>query len=109
MADGPLRLVAPPGVTLAGNDIQKIGVEPKTQAAIYSVVTPGDFSVEVGGAVPTATDDSDMPQPVPAPPKIYRHLAWLIGLAFAVLGTGLLVLFRNSSPSRLPDARSHRS
>lgn len=108
MSAGPLRLVAPAGVTLAGSDIQKVGVEPKTQAAIYSVVAPGDFSVEVSGAVPTA-DDSDTPQPVPGRPKIYQHLRWLVVLAFAVLGTGLIVLFRNSSPGRLPDAPSHRS
>ena len=29
MPSGPLRLVAPPGVTLAGTDLQKVGTEPK--------------------------------------------------------------------------------
>ncbi len=45
MPAGPLRLVAPPGVTLAGNDIQRMGTEPKTQATIYNVIAAENFSV----------------------------------------------------------------
>ncbi len=41
MATGPLRLIAPHGVTLAGNDLQSVGTEPKTQATIYNVVAAG--------------------------------------------------------------------
>lgn len=103
MAAGPLRLVAPSGVTLAGSDIQQIGTEPKTQATIYNVLPSGNFSVLVSGAGSLhgntdadSSQDADEPAIVQGKPQIYIHLGWLVTLAFSVLGVGLIVLFRNS-------------
>jgi hypothetical protein len=110
MPSGPLRLIAPSGVTLAGKDIESVGTEPKTQAAIYTVIAPGPFSVDVTGTGSlhnggdesgAQTDDSDSPQVTEGQPKIYAHLSWLIALAFCILGLGLVVLYR-SSPVRSP-------
>jgi hypothetical protein len=107
MSAGPLRLIAPSGVTLAGKDIQSAGTEPKTQATIYTVSAPDLFSVDVTGTgslhTPDANpvDDSDSPQVIEGQPQIYRHLSWLVALTFSILAVGLVFLFR-SSPVRAP-------
>ncbi|MGA8025886.1 MAG: carboxypeptidase-like regulatory domain-containing protein [Bryobacteraceae bacterium] len=103
MPSGPLRLVVPSGVTLAGKDIQSVGTEPKTQATIYNVVAPADFAVDVtgagslrGGDEANAVDDSDSPPVTEGRPRIYTHLVWLIAVIFSILGVGIILLFRNS-------------
>lgn len=109
MAAGPLRLIAPSGVALAGKDIQSVGTEPKTQAGIYTVTAPGAFSVDVTGTgslhngndQTAQEDDGDSPQVTEGQPRIYAHLSWLLALAFCILGVGLVVLYR-SSPVRSP-------
>lgn len=107
MPAGPLRLIAPPGVTIAGKDIQSVGTEPKTQATIYTVTVAEAFTVDLGGMGSLRGDQAETPDPSDEPsivegkPQIYNHLGWLLGLAFAVLGVGLLVLFR-TSPVRSP-------
>ncbi len=108
MASGPLRLVVPSGVTLAGGDIEKVGVEPKTQATIYTVTAANNFSTEITGTgtlrqpgSEAVADDSESPEVTQGPPQIYHHLGWLVAFAFATLGAGLLVLFR-TSPVRPP-------
>lgn len=105
MRAGPLRLVAPPGVTLAGADIQPVGTEPKTQATIYNVISSKNFSVDITGTGSLQSadnvDTSDEPSITEGPPQIYAHLGWLLALAFSVLAIGLIVLAR-SSPVRSP-------
>jgi hypothetical protein len=108
MQAGPLRLVAPAGVILAGNDVERIGTEPRTQATIYSIKPAGDFSVEVagrgslrGGDQAAGPDDSESPGITEGRPQIYRYLPWLIALALSILAVGFIVLFR-SSPVRSP-------
>lgn len=109
----PLRLVVPGGVSLAGKDLQKIGQEPKTQATIYNVVATGNFAADITGtgSLPgeqnaaadqqaNSPDANDEPPIVEGSPKIYQHLPWLLGLAFSILGLGLVALFRNSRAQR---------
>lgn len=107
MPAGPLRLIAPSGVTFSGKDIQSIGTEPKTQATIYNVIAPDQFSFDITGIgslhqQDTGTDDdADRPQVTEGNPQIYAHMGWLLTLAFGILGLGLFILFRNS-PVRSP-------
>ena len=107
MPSGPLHLIVPAGVTLAGKDIQSVGTEPKTQANIYTVIAPGAFSAEIAGVgalrtpEPTQPDQSDSPQVTEGQPQIYRHMGWLLGLALAILAVGLVFLYTNS-PVRAP-------
>ena len=103
MPSGPLRLIAPSGVTLAGTDIQPVGTEPTTQASIYNVISPNSFTVSITGtgalhnaADSGSADTSDSPQVTEGRPQIYSHLTLLIVLAFSILGVGLIMLFRNS-------------
>ena len=107
---GPLRLIAPSGVTLTSPDVQNIGVEPKTQATIYNVKGPA-YTVEISGTgslrPPESTDSSapaqgsDSPAITQGTPQIYQHLPWLVGAALSILAVGLVVLYR-SSPVRAP-------
>ncbi len=106
---GPLRLVAPNGVTLEGADLRKIGQEPKSLATIFDVAATGPFTVAVAGTgslrgggddAAAQTDTSDAPQIEQAKPPVYRYLPALIGLALGILGLGLVILYR-SSPVRV--------
>jgi hypothetical protein len=109
MGGGPLRLVAPPGITLSGNDIQQLGVEPNTQATIFNVVPNGAFSVDIagsgslngpgGGGNNGGGNEDESPPVTEGPPKIYQHLGWLLAFALGILGVGVIVLYR-SSPVR---------
>ncbi|HZS57175.1 MAG TPA: carboxypeptidase-like regulatory domain-containing protein [Bryobacteraceae bacterium] len=107
MPSGPLRLIAPPGVTFSGTDIQQIGTEPKTQATIYNVTAPDLFSFDIAGTgslhqqSTDTEDDADRPQVTEGNPQIYAHMGWLLTLAFGILAVGLAFLFR-SSPVRSP-------
>lgn len=103
MPAGPLRLIAPSGVALAGKDIQNVGTEPKTQAGIYNVIVPNAFTVDITGTGSLRTpedtgavDTSGSPQVVEGAPRIYQHLFWLLGLVLAILATGLILLFRTT-------------
>jgi plastocyanin len=102
---GPMRLIAPSGVTMTGADVQSVGTEPKTQATIYTVTKP-DFSVDIAGTgtlhppEPEAPDN-DSPPVTTGDPQIYKHLPWLAGLALGILAVGLVVLYR-TSPVRSP-------
>lgn len=108
MPAGPLRLVAPPGLTLAGSDVQKIGIEPTTQATIFNVIRSGNFSVDIAGSGSlhpdnsSESDDSDAPQITEGKPPIYAHRNLLIALALAILALGVVVLYR-TSPVRRAD------
>jgi hypothetical protein len=111
MPAGPLHLIVPAGATLAGNDVQNSGTEQKTQATIYTVTAPDAFSTDITGigslrqaSDGPSADTSEAPQPVEAPPQIYRHMAWLLALALSILTVGLIFLFR-SSPVRSPYAK----
>lgn len=99
---GPVRLVAPQGVTLEGNDVRQLGQEPSTKASIYDLVALAGFSVKVNGMGTLRSDanngatsaDGDSPQIETGLPAVYRHLLWLIALAFAVLTVGFFLLWR---------------
>ncbi len=105
MPTSPLRLVAPAGVTITGKEIQILGTEPNTKATVYNVNAADGFAVDVAGIgtlhppEATAGDTSDQPQIEEGKPAIYGHLGVLVGLTFAILATGLALLFRGSVPA----------
>jgi hypothetical protein len=107
MPTSPLRLVVPPGVLLAGNDVERIATEPSTQATIYGIKVAEDFSVEVAGRgslrgdQTSSRDESESPSITQGQPQVYRHMGWLFALAMSILAVGFAALFR-SSPVRSP-------
>jgi hypothetical protein len=109
MQSGPLRLIAPAGVTLTGKDLQSVGTEPKTQATIYNVTATGAFSADIAGVGSLRTpetsqpDQNDSPPVTEGQPQIYKYMGWLLGLALAILAVGLAYLY-TTSPVRAPYA-----
>ncbi len=97
------NLVVPNGVTAKSDDLELAGMEPKTQASIYRIKN-ASFKVEVQGTGVLAGaqsegsgDDTGQPQVQEVKPRIYDSMYWILGMAFAILGLGSLLLARNSA------------
>jgi hypothetical protein len=102
--EGQSDLVIPNGVTVKGDKLELAGQEPKTQASIYKIAN-GSFKVELEGTgvltkpdapVADPEEDTGMPTIQEVKPRIYDRMYWILGMAFAVLGLGSFVLYRNS-------------
>ncbi len=103
---GPLRLIAPAGVTLESDDIRKLGTEPTTQATIYDLAATDAYSMAIKGMgslrppqTEAGSDTSDSPPVESNPPPVYKRLPYLTGMALGILAIGFVLLFR-SSPVR---------
>ncbi len=102
---GPLRIVAPKGVTLTGDKLKSLGTEPRTQASIYEV--EGDqYKVQFTGtgslraaaeAANTDQQQSDQPQVEARKPRIYDRLIPMLGLMSLILVFGFLLLYRKTA------------
>jgi hypothetical protein len=98
------NLVVPSGVTAKSDDLDLAGQEPKTQASIYRIKN-ANFKVEVDGIGALqesegSADDSGQPQVQEVKPRIYESLYWILGMAFAILGLGSVLLARNAAKQR---------
>jgi hypothetical protein len=99
--EGSSNLVVPSGVTAKSDDLELVGQEPKTQASIYRIKN-ASFKVEVDGTGSLqqsegSADDSGQPQVQEVKPRIYESLYWILGMAFAILGLGSVLLARNAA------------
>jgi hypothetical protein len=96
------NLVVPNGVTVKSDDLELAGQEPKTQASIYRIKN-ANFQLEVDGTgilqaqSGGAGDDSGQPQVQEVKPRIYANMYWILGMSFAILGLGSLLLARNAA------------
>jgi hypothetical protein len=94
------NLVVPSGVTAKSDDLELAGTEPKTQATIYRIKN-ANFKVEVDGTgllqgqSEGSGDDNGQPQVQEVKPRIYQSMYWILGMAFAILGLGSVLLARN--------------
>ena len=93
--------MVPSGVTAKSDDLELVGQEPKTQASIYRIKN-ASFKVEVDGIGTLqqsegSADDSGQPQVQEVKPRIYESLYWILGMAFAILGLGSVLLARNAA------------
>jgi len=103
-SEGDSDLVIPSGVTLKGDDFELMGQEPKTQASIYKI-KKANFQVELDGAGTLAPlggaaaqdEDNGSPSIQEVNPRIYEKLYWILGVAFAILGLGSVLLYRSGS------------
>jgi hypothetical protein len=99
------NLVVPSGVTAKSDDLELAGQEPKTQASIYRIKTRiknASFKVEVVGTGALeqsegSADDGGQPQVQEVKPRIYESMYWILGMAFAILGLGSVLLARNAA------------
>lgn len=106
-AEGASDLVIPTGVTIKGDNLELAGQEPKTQASIYRI-KGSQFKVEVAGtgalqpggeasgSAPGSEEDNGAPTIQEVKPRIYERLYWILGIAFATLALGSVVLYRSS-------------
>ena len=92
------NLVVPSGVTAKSDDLELAGQEPKTQASIYRIKN-ANFKVEVDGIgllQPAEGSPDGQPQVQEVKPRIYESMYWILGMAFAILGLGSVLLARNA-------------
>jgi len=94
---GPVRLVAPRGVTLEGDGLQMIGREPTTQATVYQVAGK-EYAVRIEGAgrllSPESGEGGRGRGIQTIVPPLYEALAPVLGLAFLILLLGFILLYR---------------
>jgi len=101
-AEASSNLVVPNGVTVKSDDLELAGTEPKTQASIYRI-KKASFKVEVDGTgilqaqSEGSGDDNGQPTVQEVKPRIYESMYWILGMAFAILGLGSLLLARNAA------------
>lgn len=99
-------LIVPKGVTLAGDNLNDMGAEPRTQAHIYGLKQPSYQISLTGTAEPSAQDagsggDSGGQDPgsqiTEVKPRLYTQLKPILGLALGILALGFVLLYRTSS------------
>lgn len=106
--DDNTYLIAPNGVTLTGDNLNDLGVEPQTQARIYGLNAPA-YKVEFSGqavaaADDTASEDASGPQIEIVPARVFGYTWPIIGLGLAVLGIGFAILYRAQEGSGAKEA-----
>lgn len=105
-AEGSTDLVIPTGVTIKGDNLEQVGQEPKTQANVFRV-KGSEFKVQVEGSgslqpsdapgtAASSGEDTGQPGIEEVKPRIYDSLYWILGIAFATLALGSVVLYRSS-------------
>lgn len=99
---GPVRFVFPRGVTAKGAALESNGVEPTTQATIYTL--KGDsYKIMLDGAgalrseQPAAQPEEEGPAIEQILPRIYERKYWVVGLTLAILAVGFAVNYRASA------------
>jgi hypothetical protein len=104
----PTRLVTPPSVTLTGDSLDSLGQEPQTKAHIYDVKN-ASFEVAITGTGSLRQPDASAQQEAGGEPddgrpqiesgtaRIYTQLPWVLGLTFAILGLGGVLLYRKGA------------
>ncbi|MEO8028115.1 MAG: hypothetical protein ABI823_16640 [Bryobacteraceae bacterium] len=106
--DAPTRLVSPAAVTLEGDGIVALGQEPTTQAHIYDTkgLTYTATINGVGALRPPGGDAGEDPGSAGGPeikqirPKLYERLYWILGLTFAILALGFVLIYRRDAPEK---------
>jgi hypothetical protein len=97
---GVVRLVFPKGVKVSSANMESNGVEPTTQAAIFTLKST-EYKIEIDGAgslratqpaAPAAEEDGPSIQQIK--PRIYDRLYWILGLTLAILAAGFVLNYR---------------
>jgi hypothetical protein len=109
--EGATRIVVPNGVTIEGDGLTPLGQEPSTQANIYDI--KGDaFTVKLEGSGTLAAgdgssdnDDSGAPKITEVRPYLYTNLYPILGLSFAILALGFVVMYRARPSDSAPKGK----
>lgn len=102
-------IAAPNGVTVTGAGLVDKGKEPRTQASIFELSTTdldlklegqGELSSGQGAAGGGQEAESRGPSISQVNPRIHDRLYWVLGLTFAILGIGFVLLYRTQESKR---------
>jgi hypothetical protein len=109
--DDNTYLIVPNGVTIAGDGLNDLGLEPKTQAHLYGF-SGAAYTIQLTGAVaaaPTASDSqadtSGQPQLDQIMPRLYEKTIPILAVALGILALGFALLYR--APGTLPAKESN--
>jgi len=101
--DGPVRVVAPQGVTLTG-DVKQLGTEPQTQAGVFEVAGKA-FSIGIEGtgslrAAQGAVENEEEEgggglQQIR--PRVYLRFKEILALCLIALAAGFVLLYRKGA------------
>jgi len=101
--EGVTRLVTPSTVTLSGDGVESLGQEPQTKAHIYNA-GGAEYSVKIAGVgslrnpeAAAPDEDTGEPQIEEKAARVYSRMYWVMGMAFAILGLGGVLLYRKSA------------
>jgi hypothetical protein len=109
-------LVIPDGVSIAGENLNDLGIEPKTQARLYGLQA-ASYSVQLTGSVAAApaadtssggsadSADSGAPQAEVVMPHAMGYAGPILGLALGILALGFILLYRASGTAKESDER----
>jgi hypothetical protein len=100
-------LIAPNGVTLAGEGLNDLGAEPRTQAHIwglagntYKITLTGEEAARPASAGDAGggdqSDNGGGPGIQEIMPRLYNKVTVILGLALGILALGFVLLYRNS-------------
>jgi hypothetical protein len=103
-------LIVPNGVTVAGEGLNDLGQEPKTQAHLYGF-SGSAYNVQLTGSAAPATSDAGAqpesagPQIEQILPRIYDKTIPIMAVAFGILALGFALLYR--APGTVPAKESN--
>jgi hypothetical protein len=110
--DGAVNLVVPAGVSLKGDGVEPIGMEPQTKAGIYAIKVP-NYTVELQGTGTMAAAAPAEPEGPGSsldeiPPRIYGSLYPILGLSLGILALGFVLFYRMGAPAPVSVPQSKR-
>jgi len=103
-------LIVPNGVSMAGEGLNDLGQEPKTQAHLYGF-SGAAYNVQLTGAAAAAASDSDAgaasdrPQIDQIMPSLYGKTIPILAAALGILALGFALLYR--APGTVPAKESN--
>ena len=106
---GPVRIVAPKGVTLESAALSNLGPEPRTQATVWEVKGT-EYAINISGtgalrdagasasesAEASAQGESDTPGIDIIKARIYQRVEVIVALTLAMLAVGFVMLYRTA-------------
>lgn len=101
-SDENTYIIAPNGVTLAGDSLRDLGTEPRTQAHIFGLQAPA-YRIQVTGAgidTSDAGEGSGGPQIQQILPRVMDQRIVILVLALGILALGLALLYRTEANER---------
>jgi hypothetical protein len=107
--DDNTYLIVPNGVTMAGEGLNDLGQEPKTQAHLYGFAG-SDYKIQMTGtpvdtAPPTAEAESQGPGLEQIMPRLYDKTYAILAIALGILALGFALLYR--APGNSPVKESN--